>query len=701
MPPLIAAGLVSVGVSGTVATILSDVIFTSALVGLSLLFAPDVPKPEHTKNPLRQPVPPRIGIMGRARSAGAYMLFTAGGGHGISVDVMAMCDGESLEFVRLYLHDDVVELVGSRVQSLPDGRYGHGIDLFFRLGATPGVAFEDAISLFPDLWTTDHRGDGITKVELRCQDAGSDDQQKFYPFGLPIFSAVINSRRVFDPRDSAQDWADPSSWSFAGNDNPILQAVTYAVTPIYKGGLGLDFEESFLPVLDEIAAQADICDEPVALKGGGTSKRYTGGGSWFYNDPPGDVLAAMLGACDGFMCERGDGAFTVRAGKFDAADCDTIFTDKHIVSLKVRRYKPDEDDVSGVIVKYNSPPHEYSTVDAPVWPRDAYQGGANDRRIRPVEVVWCQNGVQAQRLSKRVAIYEMAEVTGTMLVTMIGVTVLDRRFARIQCSDDPALADAVIKIDSVRYDLVGGLHEIQFRVIDPDVLDAWDEASEEGPLQPVVSEPIGAGPLAPTSVIAVAEQIAGAVRVVLAFDDPADASPSQNYEVIYRIADIGGGTPGGWSPVLRFAGDSILDTGDVIFLTINSVAPAELEFQVRSQRNGKLSAYSSPPALVDTTMPAPGRPTAFTANLTGADAHLAWTAPNSANMDHARVYRAITGTAFALANDISGAISGAALAAMSFTDLAPPSGSQDYWVVAQNTAGVSSTFAGPRTIAVP
>lgn len=703
MPPLIAGGLVSLGVSGSLAGILGNVIFSGAMVGLSLLFAPDVPKPEGTKNPLKQSIPPRIGILGTARSAGAYMLFSTNGGAGISVDVLAICDGESSEIVALYLHDDPIELTANVVDGYPDGRYEHNITIYHRLGLPTETHYAEVITALGgsgSIWTADHRGDGITSCAMICPDADQEKQAKRYPFGLPILSAVVNSRRVFDPRDIGQDGTDPSTWSFAGNDNPILQAVTYAITPVAEGGLGLDFTECFLPVVDEIEDQADICDEAVSLKAGGTHKRYTGGGVWLYSDNPGDVLAAMLGAADGFMVERGDGAFTLRAGKYDAIDADTIFTDKHIVSLRVRRYRADEDDTTGVVVKYNSPPHHYTTVDAPVWPRDAFDDAAGSRRIRTTDVVWCQHGVQAQRLSKRIAIYETAEVTGTMVVTMIGIAVLDRRFARIQCTDDPALEDAVIHIKSVRYDLLAGLHEIEFAVIDPSDLDAWDKDVDEGDLQPVVNEPMADGPTAPGGITAVAEEIAGSVRVVLVFEDPTPDDGNQGYGVQYRVADIGGGTPGGYSERLFYGRDNTERAGGDIKLTVNSVPLGELEFEVASVRHDTYSAWSAP-TDVDTNNPAPGRPTGLTATLNGADVDLAWTAPNSVLMYAARVYRALTGAGFGAAADISGAITGSLLDAMTYIDVAPAAGTYDYWVVAEDSSGVASSAEGPETATVP
>lgn len=699
MPPLIVAGLGTVGITGGLATVGANLIFSGAMVGLSLLFAPDVPKPEAARVPLKQPIPPRQGVMGTTRVSGPYMLFIW---DGQSLDINALADGESSEFVRLYLNDDVVELSdGERVIRLSDGRYGHStVHLYFRYGANPETAIDDFVVGSAGIWTVDHRGDGITYVGMLIDNIARKDLPEKFPQGLPVFSAAINSRKVFDPRDVDQDGTDPSTWSFANNDNPILMAVTYSITPIYKGGLGLDFTECFLPVVDDIAAQADICDEAVNLKAGGTQPRYRAGGHWLYSDPPGDVLAAILGACDGFMCERGDGAFTIRAGKYDEGDADLTITDKHIISLRVKRFKDDEDDVTGVIVKYNSPPHEYTTVDAPVWPPESYPGGGSDRRIRSVEIVWCQNGQQAQRLAKRVGIYEMANVTGTMVTTLYGITVMDRRFCHIQCSDDPDLEDSVIKINRVEPDLMAGTVTIDFTVLDPTVLDAWDETTEEMPLQPSVTQPLEGEPVTPTDVTAVAEQVSGTVYVVLVFPR-ADKPDGEGYNVRYRLSDIGGGIPGAWGAIQEFGNDTLLYTGGDVLLTINDVGLAEFDFQVQSDGSNGASAWSVSATVNTIDAVAPGRPQGFTATLAGADVNLAWTAPNSSNFDHANVYRALTGSLFGSATDISGDIAGSPVDAMTYTDVAPASDIYDYWVVAKTAAGVASTPAGPRTVTVP
>lgn len=700
MPPLIAAGLVSVGVGSTAASIGGELIFTGALVGLSLLLAPNTPKPEDVKIPLKQTIPSREGVIGTIRKSGPYALFHNDHNGGTSIDIVLLCDcppyGEINSFDRYYLHEDVVEVNAfGIVHRLDDKRYNDDrVRLYTRTGLRPETSYIAENGDAADVWTVDHRLDGIGSINKRASAPGSDEQAEVFPLGDPIPSAVINCRKVFDPRDVTQDWDDRSTWKATGNDNPVLAQVYFMSEALVYGGAGLDFEECFLPVVDEIAAAADVCDELVSLKGGGTQKRYRSSGTWKYLTPPVETMAAISAAGDTFMAERGDGAFSVRAGKWLTGDFDIIIDDRHIIDLRVDRYREDENEVTGVIVQYNSPEHEYTTVDAPVWPRDAYQGG-DDRRVRTTQVIWCIDGRQAQRLSKRIALYEMAPIRVSLVTTLWAIQLLDRRGFTLQTSDDPDLADVQCKIDRVTLQFETATVAIEATVIDPDAVDAWDAEAEEGPLQPLVNVPLGNEPAAPTDVHAVAELVGGNTRVVLYFERTKDDA---DYSVRYRQTDIGG-EPGGWEPEIWFNSDTAFDAGGMVYLTINNFAQDEFEFEVRGHRQG--ASPWSIAVILDTAASSPGRPVSFVAALSGADVDMTWTAPNSSNFASAVVYRALHGTDFALATDISGDIAGTPSAPMTYTDTAPASGEYDYYVVSKTAGGVTSSPAGPATVTVP
>jgi hypothetical protein len=728
MPPLLIPTLIGLGMSAEVAAvaapIIIDVGIAGAAFGLSILFAPQVPKPDDVKTPFRQSVPNRIRILGKRRSGGAYMLYHSYRGSTIYA-VIAVCDGLVSQFTRFWLHDDEVSVnpfthVVNGIHADGANRYGDDkVHIYIRKGLPTEVSYTaDALDMASrlspdDIWTSDHRGDGIASACMVASDAGGDDQQQRFPFGIPQLSVEVVATKVFDPRRQGtggtgsaygsgaagsfggQDWADPTTWSFASNDNPILQAMWFLTAPTNQGGMALDFEESFSTVLDDVAAQADVCEEDVPLKAGGSEQRYASGALWKYSDPPGDVLAAILGACDGFCAERGDGAFELKAGKWDDDDFAIVIQDKHIISLHVTRFRPDEDEVTGVIVKYNSVAHSHTLIDAPVWPRDAYQGG-EDRRIRNIEVGFCPSGTQAQRLSKRVATYEMAPVRFTAVLKMYGVLLLDRRGCTIQCTDDPALADAKVRLTRVEINLAERTVEIDGTVFDPVACDAWDPATEEGPTQPFILIPVDDAESTPVDMVAAAALIGGTVYVDLQFN-PGTAPGTHDYLGEWRIADIGGGVPGSWNLQLFRAAVVEKPESDRYIVTFSGVAQSDV-LDVRIAAS--FSRFSAI-ATVDTGNPSPGRVRNLATALVGADVHVSWTSPRSSNFGHARVYRATHGAGFGLAVDVSGPIAGSPNSAMSFDDLAPAAGDYDYWVTAETSADFSSLIVGPSEEVVP
>ena len=713
MPQLLAIGLTYAGVSGTIAgveiaTIAANAIFAAATVGAGLVLTPDLPTPDAPKVSMKQSIPPRVGLLGQDRVAGAYMLYHAKGQW--SYDVLALKHGEATSIEGIYLHEDLVTLesgsivldgdgrvIEGTVEKLADGRYKRSnIQLFFRYGDNPQDPFDYLVTrLSPDdLWTNDHRGDGIVAAAMVCKAPNIEAFSEMYPFGLPQLSLVLRGDVIFDPRDTSQVWDDTSThvWS----DNPILLAMHFIGLSTADGGMGYDFAESFLPILDEIGAAADVCDGLVNRHGGGTQKRYTGGGSWQFSNTPDDVLAGILAACDGWACERGDGTIPLDAGLFDAAKADIIITDKHIIQLRTQYYREDENATDAVIVTYKSPAHDYTMIDAPSWPRDIYSVPQN--RIRSASIPWCQDGHQAQRLSKRIHHYTNAEVTGSMVLTLFGITLMDRRWARIQSIDSLALADAYVRIDSVEFDAQNHVVIVAFTKIDPAVLDAWDAATEGTELQPVVSVPLDDEPESPNVTAIVAERIGEAINVDITLTTPDDGEDF-SYAVEYRIADVGGGSPGGWTP-RNIPNSAVVNSGGDTTVTVLDVASGVFDFRIQSIDTKNRRSEFSTPEEVDTRAPAPGSPTDLAVALDPTQPRISWVMPDSDNVHHARVFRAITTAGFGAATDVSGEIAGGPLDPRSFLDSGATAGTYDYWVTAEDITDQASSPTGPETITV-
>lgn len=110
--PLFTSLFTTLGFSATTAALLgagAAAIATTALaIGIQALLAPKPPRPEDGKIPKVQSVPYRQWGVGRARVAGAYMLWEAVGKNLYAVQAIA---GHRIKSVnRYWLHDDEVTL---------------------------------------------------------------------------------------------------------------------------------------------------------------------------------------------------------------------------------------------------------------------------------------------------------------------------------------------------------------------------------------------------------------------------------------------------------------------------------------------------------------------------------------------------------------------------------------------------------------
>lgn len=121
-------------------------------------------------------------------------------------------------------------------------------------------------------------GNGIAYLYVRLE----YDQDTF-PNGVPLFTAVVDGKRVYDPRSA----------STGHSSNAALCVRDYIITDYGLGDTGVD-ETVF-------ATAANVSDENVTLSGSGTEKRYTINGVIRADQTPGAVLQDMMTACAGML----------------------------------------------------------------------------------------------------------------------------------------------------------------------------------------------------------------------------------------------------------------------------------------------------------------------------------------------------------------------------------------------------------------
>jgi hypothetical protein len=502
LTPLIVSGLTAAGLGSlatttiigtlTVAQALSFVIVAGASVGLYLLTAPPVPKPENGKIPVQEPVPPRQYCYGLARMSGALMLKetnigpagagTSGGNLGI---VIALASHPVDSFRHIYLNDNRAQfagnplpssLSGSVVDTQADGRYQNHVTICIRSGAVPETymsMFVSAFNFTNVVWPTTARGDGIASLGMACRDASSANQAVVFPYGAPNPSAVLAGYRVYDPRMVGQSPTNPATWTFS--QNPALCIMHYLCFSEF--GFKYPYDIAIAPVVDDWKHQANNCSDDIPVKplsGGLTIKRYELGGYATTDNEQKAVLQAMLNACDGWLVRRGDGSCLIRVGKFEASG--VTITDADIIGFSYQKGVGDEEAINRLDIQFTSQDHDWTQIECDPWDNSADQVKRGHVRESTMDLKWCQDYRMARRIAKREFYRQGEPLRGSLDLYLSGINAAYERWIYVQSDRIPSLSNRYIENRAARFVLTGDVPSIhiEFIGIDPTALEAWN-----------------------------------------------------------------------------------------------------------------------------------------------------------------------------------------------------------------------------------
>ena len=470
-----------------------------AAITLAVLYKPKAPKPEQTERAIKVPVPPRVSAYGRVKLFGSYVLFVTNDS-GYAVDVWAFHEGRVDGIERYYLGDKQVALnASSFVVEDADGAYGSGdtIRIGARLGLQTETAFSEVIARLPQIWTAQHRGDGVVTACMISKPVKAANFSKIYPQGGPDatpLALVLRAQCVFDWRDPTQSVADPASWKWS--ENAALHVAHY-----YLVRAGKDWETHFVPTLAYWTAFADDCDVPMPLKAGGTEPRYRSCVSHKHTDPHKAVLGNLLACCDGFVAPRADGALMAFSGRYTPPTV-SIGPDV-IVNYSWDEGVVDEDAINEVTITYLSSAHDFNTVDAQAWQdEDAIEAAGEVKSTLLDNQV--PSHAQARRLAKRLLSKTMALHRGSVTTNRHGRVVRGQRFINLHIEEAGAVFfSGPAEITRLTRNLSTGGVTFTWIAADPNV-DSWNPATEEGEPAPVGNR-VAAEPLeAPTIISATA-----------------------------------------------------------------------------------------------------------------------------------------------------------------------------------------------------
>ena len=323
---------------------------------------------------------PRAILYGRAASGGDLIYQEALGTDNVDLYTVIAVAGHECESIDRFDWNGE-EITFSSNNAV--GTFNDKMFLFEHLGAED-QAVDSTLDAASTKWTSDHRLRGICYIVLKLV----FDPDKF-PQGFQQIRVFTKGRKIYDPRKDTNNGGsgthrldDRSTWEFS--DNVALCIADYlrgirmanTTSTSYDGqviagmniadGRGEVTQTAIAAASDidwaNIAAQADICDEPVNLKAGGSENRYTCNGYVNPSNDHGTTLKSMATAMGGSVLNQG--------GKW------RVFAAAPIAAVKSRG----QDDIIGTL-KYRSKKsisHRINSV------RGTIADVANDYEVTPL-----------------------------------------------------------------------------------------------------------------------------------------------------------------------------------------------------------------------------------------------------------------------------------------------------------------------------
>ena len=338
---------------------------------------------------IKQPTVARRMIYGETRVSGVLGFAESTENDKYLHLVILMASHEVNSIGQIYINDTAITLDGSGNCTAPT-QYENLIRINKHLGSPTQAADTDLIAESNGKWTADHKLSGIAYVYARLEfDADA------FPNGLPNISAIVQGKKLYDPRTSTTVYST----------NPALAIRDYLTDSIY--GFNASSDE-----IDDTSftTAADICDESVALSGGGTESRYTINGTFESNGSPKQILENLLTAMGGSIIFS-NGTFKTKAAKYVTP---TVILDegdlRGSIALQSRRSRRDNfNAVKGV---FTSPDNNYIAADYPAFTSTTFQNEDNgDQVFLDLDLPYTTSSPMAQRLAKIALFRNRQQVT--------------------------------------------------------------------------------------------------------------------------------------------------------------------------------------------------------------------------------------------------------------------------------------------------
>jgi hypothetical protein len=257
-------------------------------------------------------------------------------------------------YIALVLCEGPVESISDiYIDDIPssDSRFTGYVTIQSFTGADDQAA-SSILRTVNEYWTADHRLRGVAYLAVRL---------KYNPdvfSGIPDITALVQGKKVYDPREVSHDPDDSSTWAYS--NNPSLCLLDYLTNSRFGKGLPMS-------AIDEAAfiEAANDCDSSVTeYSGGTTGKLFECNAVLSTGETLFDNVNRILIGCRGFM-PYSQGVYQLKIDKSRSTVMD--FDINNIIGGITIRGETKEDKFNRIIAKFANPDNSWQT-DVVFWP---------------------------------------------------------------------------------------------------------------------------------------------------------------------------------------------------------------------------------------------------------------------------------------------------------------------------------------------
>lgn len=400
----------------------------TAAVGLGLsmgtqfltnqLFGQEQAKPEDIQGLFRQSVGPRSRHYGRVK-VGGYVIFIETK-NGSLYQLIVHGQGPITGYHETYIDNRLVELQSGYAGGVVTPPYNPGSQIVDTHFGWPGVSGWGRLNTdFPTIWSPAHKVEGLAATLFYSASVDDERIMEVYPNRIPLVHRVIDGAGCFDPRTGTSPWTR----------NAALIMRDYLTHPDGMKIPGWLIDEA------SFAAAANVCDEAVPIKGGGTIPRYAIGLTYSFDEEPRAVLSRIINACDGRLYITSAGTVGFDAGKWVAPTVTVSDEDGHIISASLRDSSEPFTDTNEVIVKYTHVEVGYKEATADPWRDEDSISQIGEVRSNVLTAYEIQHHNHARRIAKITQRRASPRWQGTITCNLYGLNAWDQRWIHLVLPD--------------------------------------------------------------------------------------------------------------------------------------------------------------------------------------------------------------------------------------------------------------------------